>query len=100
MSGDSINSLKMVKEEPLNLQDFEYTKKLLEPFDNVVVERFTTSTDSPLGTEPKKSTFNIFVLIAIGLVLLLNFPKVRNELKLNEYIVWIIAAFLLFGSVY
>ena len=95
MSGDSINSLKMVKEEPLNLQDFEYTKKLLEPFDNVVVERFTTSTDSPLGTEP-----NIFVLIAIGLVLLLNFPKVRNELKLNEYIVWLISAFLLFGSVY
>jgi len=116
MSGDSINSLKMVKEEPLNLQDFEYTKKLLEPFDNVVVERFTTSTDSPLGTrsrrdlapvalratgtEPKKSTFNIFVLIAIGLVLLLNFPKVRNELKLNEYIVWLISAFLLFGSVF
>lgn len=93
----------MVKEEPLNLQDFEYTKKLLEPFDNVVVERFTTSTDSALratGTEPKKSTFNIFVLIAIGLVLLLNFPKVRNELKLNEYIVWLISAFLLFGSVY
>lgn len=88
MSGDSINSLKMVKEEPLNLQDFEYTKKLLEPFDNVVVER------------PKKSTFNIFVLIAIGLVLLLNFPKVRNELKLNEYVVWLISAFLLFGSVY
>lgn len=91
MSGDSINSLKMVKEEPLNLQDFEYTKKLLEPFDNVVVERFT---------ESKKSTFNIFVLIAIGLVLLLNFPKVRNELKLNEYVVWLISAFLLFGSVY
>lgn len=83
----------MVKEEPLDLQDFEYTKKLLEPFDNVVVERFT----SPVGTEPKKSTF---VLIAIGLVLLLNFPKVRNELKLNEYIVWLISAFLLFGSVY
>lgn len=95
MSGDSINSLKIVKEEPLNLQDFEYTKKLLEPFDNVVVERFTTS-----STEPKKSTFNIFVLIAIGLVLLLNFPKVRNELKLNEYVVWLISAFLLFGSVY
>ena len=91
MSGDSINSLKMVKEEPLNLQDFEYTKKLLEPFDNVVVERFT---------EPKKSTFNIFVLIAIGLVLLLNFPKVRNELKLNEYVVWLISALFLFGSVY
>ena len=91
MSGDSINSLKIVKEEPLNLQDFEYTKKLLEHFDNVVVERFT---------KHKKSTFNIFVLIAIGLVLLLNFPKVRNELKLNEYVVWLISAFLLFGSVY
>ena len=99
MSGDSINSLKMVKEEPLNLQDFEYTKKLLEPFDNVVVERFTDSSSTTSSTS-KKSTFNIFVLIAIGLVLLLNFPKVRNELKLNEYVVWLISAFLLFGSVY
>ena len=94
MSGDSINTLKMVKEQPLNLTDLEYTKRLLEPFEDIVIERFNGASVSTT------SSSSIFVLIAIGLVLLLNFPKIREKANLNEYIIWLISAFLLFGVIY
>jgi hypothetical protein len=97
MSGDSINSLKMVKEQPLNLTDLEYTKRLLQPFEDIVIERFN-------GTSANNSTScsnrGLFVLVAIGLVLLLNFPKVRERSGLNDYVLWLISAFLLFGVIY
>lgn len=97
MSGDSINSLKMVKEQPLNLTDLEYTKRLLQPFEDIVIERFN-------GTNTNNSTScsnrGLFVLVAIGLVLLLNFPKVREKSGLNDYVLWLISTFLLFGVIY
>jgi hypothetical protein len=97
MSGDSINSLKMVKEQPLNLTDLEYTKRLLEPFEDIVIERFNgTSTTNSTSC----SNRGLFVLVAIGLVLLLNFPKVREKSGLNDYVLWLISAFLLFGVIY
>ncbi|CCV02200.1 hypothetical protein IIV30_005L [Invertebrate iridescent virus 30] len=95
MSGDNIRNLKMVTSQPLNLSDLEYTKKLLEPFEDIVVERF----ESPLPST-KNCNKGIFVLIAIGLILLINFPKVREKSGLNDYILWLISAFLLFGVVY
>lgn len=95
MSGDSINNLKMIKEQPLNLTDIEYTTRLLEPFEDIVIERFN-------GTSITASSSNrsMFVFIAIGLVLLLNFPKVREKSGLNDYVLWLISAFLLFGVIY
>ena len=93
MSGDSINTLKMGREQPLSLTDLEYTKRLLEPFEDVIIERFTT----PSATQTNR---NIFILVAIGLVLLINFPKVREKSGLNGYVLWLISAFLLFGVVY
>ena len=96
MSGDNINTLKMVKEQPLNPSDIEYTKRLLEPFDDIVIERFNLT--SP--TTASSSNKSVFVLVGIGLVLLLNFPKIREKSGLNEYILWLISAFLLFGVVY
>lgn len=93
MSGDSINTLKMGREQPLSLTDLEYTKRLLEPFEDVIIERFTT----PSATSTNR---NIFILVAIGLVLLINFPKVREKSGLNSYVLWLISAFLLFGVVY
>lgn len=96
MSGDSINTLKMVKEQPLNQPDIEYTKRLLEPFDDIVIERFNLTSPTTVSS-PNRS---IFVLVGIGLVLLLNFPKIREKSGLNEYILWLISAFLLFGVIY
>ena len=96
MSGDSINLLKMVTEQPLNLEDFEYSQRLLEPFEDIVIERFNL-TSSSTNTSSNRG---IFVLIGIGLVLLLNFPKIREKSGLNEYVLWLISAFLLFGVVY
>jgi len=96
MSGDSINTLKMVKEQPLNLNDLEYTKKLLEPFEDIVIERFNGTSSSSTSCANR----GIFVLVAIGLVLLLNFPKVREKSGLNDYVLWLISAFLLFGVIY
>lgn len=95
MSGDSINLLKMVTEQPLNAEDLEYSQRLLEPFEDIVIERFnlTSSTNT-------SSNRGIFVLIGIGLVLLLNFPKIREKSGLNEYVLWLISSFLLFGVVY
>jgi hypothetical protein len=93
MSGDSINTLKMGREQPLSLTDLEYTKRLLEPFEDVIIERFTTPSATPTNR-------NIFILVAIGLVLLINFPKVREKSGLNSYVLWLISAFLLFGVVY
>lgn len=97
MSGDSINTLKMVKDQPLNSLDFEYTKRLLEPFEDIVIERFDVTSPS---TTTSSSNRGIFVLIGIGLVLLLNFPKIREKSGLNEYVLWLISAFLLFGVIY
>ena len=96
MSGDNINTLKMVKEQPLNLSDIEYTKRLLEPFDDIVIERFNLTSPTTVSSSNK----SVFVLVGIGLVLLLNFPKIREKSGLNEYILWLISAFLLFGVVY
>ncbi|CCV02023.1 hypothetical protein IIV25_005L [Invertebrate iridovirus 25] len=95
MSGDSITSLKMVPSQPLNMRDLEYTKKLLEPFEDIVIERFNGSPTTTVSTGK-----NIFLLVAIGLILLINFPKVREKSGLNDYIIWLISAFLLFGVVY
>lgn len=95
MSGDSITSLKMVPSQPLNMKDLEYTKKLLEPFEDIVIERFNGSPTTTVSTGK-----NIFLLVAIGLILLINFPKVREKSGLNDYIIWLISAFLLFGVVY
>ncbi|ADO00467.1 hypothetical protein WIV_gp123 [Wiseana iridescent virus] len=93
MSGDSITSLKMAPSQPLNTRDLEYTKKLLEPFEDIVIERFN-------GSPVVSGTKNIFILVAIGLILLINFPKVKEKSGLNDYIIWLISAFLLFGVVY
>jgi hypothetical protein len=101
MSGDSIHTLKMVKSQPLNLDDLEYTKKLLEPFEDIVIERFNGT--SNVSQQPSSSTCsnrNIFILIAIGLILFINFPKIREKSGLNDYILWLISAFILFGFVY
>lgn len=96
MSGDNINDLKMVKEEPLNTIDLEYTKKLLEPFEDVIIEKFIEPSTLPL----KCSKNNIIIFIVISLVLLINFPKIRKMSGLNEYILWLISTFLLFGMLY
>jgi hypothetical protein len=95
MSGDSINSLKLPREQPLNLKELEYTERLLEPFENIVIERFngTLSGDKRMGK-------NVFVLVAIALVLIINFPKIQQKAGINPYILWLISAFLLLGVVY
>jgi hypothetical protein len=97
MSGDSINSLNMVEEQPLNLTELEYTKRLLEPFEDIVIERFN---DSTVNKSMSSSSKGLFVFVGIGLVLLLNFPKVRQRSGLNDYVLWLISAFLLFGVIY
>lgn len=84
MSGDEIKCLK-VENQPLNPKDFEYVKRLLEPFDDIVVEKFTL----------EKS--KIFAIVAICLVLFLNFPKIREKSGLSEYVLWLISAVVLFG---
>ena len=99
MSGDNIATLKMVKEQPLNLKDLEYTKRLLEPFEDIVlIERFNGTSDSTSNQQCSKRS--IFVLVAIGLVLFITFPKIREKSGLNEYILWLISAFLIVGFVY
>lgn len=99
MSGDSINSLKMVKEQPLNLSDLEYTTRLLEPFQNVVIERFNFTSPSEPVTSSSNRT-RIYIFIVIGLVLTINFPKIREKSGINEYILWLISAALLIGVMY
>lgn len=99
MSGDNISTLKMVREQPLNLKDLEYTKRLLEPFENIVlIERFNSA--SEVNPTQQCSNRSIFVLVAIGLVLFITFPKIREKSGLNEYILWLISAFLIFGIIY
>jgi len=95
MSGDSIASLKMVKEQPLNQRDVEYTQRLLEPFEDVIIERFNAPSTPSVTIRSK-----IFRLIAIGLILILNFPKVKEKLGLNDYIIWLITVVILFGVFY
>jgi hypothetical protein len=88
MSGDKIDKIKMVQEQPLNLQDLEYTKRLLEPFEDlIIVERFNGQTTP--------SNKKIFYLISIGLVLFINFPNIRSKAGINEYILWAISAVIL-----
>lgn len=95
MSGDNIENLKKVEQQPLNLLELEYTKKLLEPFQDIVIEKFEAPLDSSSSCNR-----SIFVLIAIGLILFINLPKIREKSGLNDYIIWLITAFLLFGVVY
>lgn len=95
MSGDSINTLKIVKEQPLNITDLEYTKRLLEPFEDIVIERFNNA-----SIPSKKCPNSVFIFIAIGLVLFINFPKVREKMLINPYILWLISAVLLFGAIF
>jgi hypothetical protein len=91
MSGDNINTLKMVKEQPLNTLDLEYAAKLLEPFEDVTIERFE---------QPSPAPNRSLAIIAIGLILIINFPKIREKSGLNEYIIWLISACLLLGILY
>jgi hypothetical protein len=99
MSGDSINTLKMVKQQPLNLSDLDYTTRLIEPFEDIIIERFNlTSSTEPTNSTSQKS--KIFIFIVIGLVLIINFPKIREKSGINEYILWLISAALLFGVMY
>ena len=99
MSGDSINTLKMVKQQPLNLSDLDYTTRLIEPFEDIIIERFNlTSSTEPTNSTSQKS--KIFIFIVIGLVLIINFPKIREKSGINEYILWLISTALLFGVMY
>jgi hypothetical protein len=92
MSGDIIKNLKKV-EQPLNRFDLEYTAKLLEPFDDLVIERFTATAGGVNGSR-------LFALIAIILVLVINFPKIKENAGINPYVLWLISATILFGVVY
>ena len=97
MSGDEIKNLKMVKKQPSNQIDLEYTKKLLEPFEDVagpLIERFNGS-----GANTGNNR-TLFTVLAIGLVLFLTFPKVRNMSGINEYILWLISLVILIGVVW
>jgi hypothetical protein len=98
MSGDNIESLKMVKEQPLNLADLEYTEKLIEPFEDIVIERFNVPVNLTASASCTKK--NIFVFIAVGLVLFINFPKIKEKSGFNEYLLWLISAILLIGIIY
>jgi hypothetical protein len=100
MSGDHINQLKMVKEQPLNFQDLEYTKRLLEPFEDLTIERFGGTSSSTISTPSSSTKPNLFYLLAIGLVLIINFPTVRSKSGLNEYILWLISAVILLLVLY
>jgi hypothetical protein len=111
MSGDKIANLKILREPPLNPEDFLYAQRLLEPFDvkspgdregksgdasGDVVERFNAAA----STSASPRTFGFISFVAICLVLLINFPSVRDKSGLNPYIVWLVSLLLLFGSVY
>lgn len=95
MSGDKIDSLKLASNKPSDSTDLEYVHKLLEPFEDVVIERFTVS--SEVQSHPKR---NIFSFIVVALVLFLNFPKVREKSGINDYILWLISLLLLMGIFY
>jgi hypothetical protein len=94
MSGDKINNLKLADDKPSDLTNLEYTQKLLEPFEDILIERFSPPLES---TKSKRSIFNF---IAIGLVLFINFPKVREKSGINDYILWLISLLLLLGTLY
>lgn len=93
MSGDSIYTLK-AQDQPLILSDLEYTQRLLEPFEDIVIEKFNESLTVGQNT-PKRIKLSVFV--AIGLVLFINFPTVREKSGLNQYILWLISTLLLVG---
>jgi uncharacterized membrane protein YobD (UPF0266 family) len=97
MSGDSIHNLKIAKDQPLNPSDLEYTQRLLEPFEDVVIERFNGSSSADVSSR-KRPTLN--VLIAVGLVLFINFPNIREKSGLNSYVLWLISALLLISILY
>jgi hypothetical protein len=94
MSGDSISTLKMVNEQPLNIVDLDHAKRLLEPFEDIIIERFENTSNE---TSNVWSTKKLFGMSVVGLVLLLNFPKVKEKSGLNAYILWLISFFLLLG---
>lgn len=100
MSGDNINTLKLVKEKPLDISDLEYTAKLLQPFEDVVIERFTDVYDTP-QSQPVivVHKHGIGGWIAIALIIVLTFPKIREKSGLNEYILWFITTSLMTLSV-
>jgi hypothetical protein len=98
MSGDNIDTLKMVKEQPLNMSDLEYTTKLLKPFQDIIIERFNETSTSSVNVKPCNRS--LFVFAAIGIILFINFPKIREKSGLNEYILWLISALLLMGILY
>ena len=95
MSGDTIASLKMVKEQPLNQKDLEYAQRLLEPFEDVIIERFNAPSQPSTTVRG-----NILRYVAIGLILVLNFPKTKEKLGLNSYIIWLITTVILLGVFY
>lgn len=94
MSGDKIDSLKLATNKPSNPTNLEYVTKLLEPFEDIVIERFTVTEGQ---NHPKR---NIFTYIVVALVLFLNFPKIREKSGINDYILWLISLLLLMGIFY
>ncbi|ABF82156.1 hypothetical protein MIV126R [Invertebrate iridescent virus 3] len=105
MSGDCIASLKMVESQPLNSKEVEYVEKLLDPFDPVdTVERFTHNPNDPISVpiDPALiwSRKAIMRLIGLVVVLIINFPKVRDKINLNPYLVWVITTLILMGVFY
>lgn len=96
MSGDLIQNLKMDTSSAPDPQDLLYAKKLLEPFEDTLVERF----DGSGAPAPTEGSPRLFVFLAIWLVLFLTFPNVREKSGINQYILWLISAILLFGVVY
>lgn len=127
MSGDLIQNLKMDTWSSTNPQDLLYTKRLLEPFDDTfsqgglsggmgldrwgngtLVERFdggsprarSLGSATRSGTATTGGSPRLFVFLSIWLVLFLTFPTVREKSGINQYILWLISAILLFGVVY
>jgi hypothetical protein len=108
MSGDLIQNLKIDKWSSPDPQDLLYAKKLLEPFEDTLVERFDgtgcpnfgTSGYTAAPTPSSGGSPRLFVFLAIWLVLFLTFPNVREKSGINQYILWLISAILLFGVVY
>lgn len=89
MSGDLIRDIKS-KNIMLNKDDLLYTKHILKPFDDIVVEKFTHSESG-----------NIMLLyLASGLILLINFPKIKEKCGMNDYILWLITLVLLLTIIF
>jgi hypothetical protein len=96
MSGDDIHTLKIGAERALNNEkNLHYVQRLLEPFENV------STVGVPSDSKQPSSTFrNVVIFTSVGLVLTLNFPKLRDQMGLNQYVIWAISALLLLGALY